>query len=78
MSLLDDARWLAEPDLIDREYGCVYCQSFDGHAVHCPTRSRAQIVAALEAAERVVDGDHFDVPKADFDALVAALRSETA
>ena len=63
----------------------VECQGYD-HYHNCPWLSLPRIVAALEAAERVVtgwrvfnttdpDGALIEIPHPLYDALVAALRT---
>jgi hypothetical protein len=84
MSLVDDAKRLADTNPHEAGWQCPFCGMPNGrhsgfgdrHHADCPWLAMPRIVAALEAAERVIDGDYFDVPKADFDALATALRGE--
>lgn len=80
MTLLADARAIAEtPNLDDQGY-CVYCPEIVAdHSPGCPWLSMPQIVAALEAAERLVEHDPAFVYADDrpaYDALKAALRGD--
>ncbi len=79
MSLLEDARRLAEYTNRQPRMICMTCQQpfaegERGHASDCPYLALPRIVAALEAAERVRDAwgttDDFVEP---MEALVAAL-----
>ena len=60
MSLLDAARRLAETDpaeLVNSHSRCHWCEEFtstEQHTPDCPWLAMPQIVAALEAAERVI------------------------
>lgn len=66
--VLEAARRLAEHPM---SCGC----GSGGFPVPCPRKRLPQIVAALEAAERVVDGAGIETVNAsDLQALAAALR----
>lgn len=60
MSLLDDARRLAETDpaeLVNSHSRCHWCEEFtstEQHTLDCPWLAIPKIVAALETAERIV------------------------
>lgn len=92
MNLVDAARRLAANPLQDYDSNgdhvaayCVICQSFVGHTESCPVPMLPQIVAVLEAAERVaadwLDGATDElgcipVFVGDMEALRAALRGD--
>ena len=66
MSLLDDARRLAGVWPTDRYDNCVFCYEIQRsdeptHAPDCPWLAMPQIVAALEAAERLVESNELIV-----------------
>lgn len=93
MSLIEDARRLAAQSVHEPYAGdhCVFCagrRNVDDHLPHCPWLSMPRIVAALEAAQAVVDRAFFRedgtyegrrIGYTDaLEALVSALRGEVA
>ena len=93
--MLDDARAMLQIQPLFEEGDDMACRlcgelispypDFAGHESDCPWISLPKIVAALEAAERVITWDRSVapepsaklVPASAYDALVAALKGET-
>lgn len=68
MSLLDEARRLAEQvDPIHVDSGhCFECEGWDQHLNDCPWLAMPRIVAALEAAQRLLQSEPHDTDRAPF------------
>ncbi len=75
MSLLDDAKQIAEIENLDDQGYCMYCPTTAHRELHvpdCPWLAMPKIVAALEAADRLIDRGG-DEDRAEWIALAEAL-----